>query len=99
MIVRNIWRKPDTFAHLLVVAHEAFKRLEREPSFTEQAKSLVETLHFWSRFQQLNKALEVVKIQEIAALHISLLHDLSAHRKRKDKGSKYLEVTIQVVPR
>jgi hypothetical protein len=28
-----------------------------------------------------------------------LLHDLSAHRKRKDKRSKYLEVTIQVVPR
>lgn len=82
-----------------MVAHETLKRLEREPSLTEQAKSLVETLHFWSRFQQLNKALEIVKIQKIAALHISLLHDLSAHRKQKDKGSKYLEVTIQVVPR
>jgi len=82
-----------------VVAHEALKRLEREPSLTEQAKFLVETLHFWSRFQQLNKALEVVKIQEISYLHISLLHDLSAHRKREDEESTCLEVTIQVVPR
>jgi hypothetical protein len=91
---------PDcAFAHLLVVAHEALKRLEGEASLVKRTKFLVETLHFWSRFQQLNKALEVVKIQESTPLHISLLQGPSARRKSEDKRSMYLEVTIQIVPR
>jgi hypothetical protein len=77
---------PDcTFAHLLVVAHEALKRLEREAPLAKRTKFLVETLHFWSRFQQLNKAFEVVKIQESTPLHISLLQCPSARRKTEDK--------------
>jgi hypothetical protein len=91
---------PDyAFAHLLVVSHEALKRLEREDSLVKRAKFLVETLHFWSRFQQLNKAFEVVKIQESTPLHISLLQGPSARRKLKDDRSTYLEVTVQVIPR
>ncbi len=81
---------PDyAFAHLLVVAHEALKRLEREAPLVKRAKFLVEALHFWSRFQQLNKVFEVVKIQESTLLHISLLQGPSARLKSK-KTNNYI---------
>lgn len=83
--------------HLLMKAHEVIKYPVRESSVINRTKLLVAPLNFWPRFQRLDEALEVGKIQEPALLDVSLLHRLSATQnenrgttralKRRDRSS------------
>jgi hypothetical protein len=74
-----------------MLAHKTFESLVSETSLVGPAKSSVQILYFWSRFEQLDEALKVVKIQVPAILRIGLLSRSLAIANEEREGTRALK--------